>query len=745
MATVTAPSPAARQAAAARKQTLDGLVGCAASLARDALPDLARRMVSSLLDLTGAEPDPRDVMRRVRSGNLLKANSYAFCHVAEAAIERALRTAVDALQPAGKPAARPVAPQELRLVPLDEIDQQLALGAVSRPFDLECADRLATLGVRLGLLLGRDLVRAAHNPFRPKVFLGALHAAWCEFEPDPDAHGLAASLLRPGVMFELAPLYDALAGMLQPARARQEAEARFSKTDDRAARKAEQARRDAALSGQLRRMFDDGAGAALDIPLIPNLPQGSGGWRPSTASGFAMAAPPQRIEAAPVAAPIASPAAGSQSGAAAGFQAPADKTLLDLLARLGASPAAVEQGAGTSPSAHAVFYLPRLRQSLPRGCLSHGDETTLDLLSRVFETVLLDDGIPPETRELIAFLQVPVLKAALRDRSFFYQEAHPARRMLDLLSQAGWEQPAGHDDPAWRAMRSSVERVRDQEQPEFDAALAELEAGIAARDSAEQAAIAEPIARATRQEKQAAAERSARRAVALRMAGGNLAPLVSGFLEQRWTLALGLAYAVEDSRPGAVDNATRTMDDLIWSVEPKATQQARQTLIRRLPGLLASLNKWLDAVNWQDAERLQFFADLAECHAAIVRAPVELSPERQLELAVEAAQQDALRRAAQEGEQEVDDPQEPDALAGLERGQRFEFSVDGAPRKVRLAWVSPLRTLFIFSGAGRQEAFSLPAERLAALLESGAMRALASDGVVGRVLNVAAGEALHGA
>lgn len=737
MATVTAPSPAARQAAA-RKEALAGLVERAARLAREALPDLARRMVSSLLDLTGAEPDPRDVMRRVRSGNLLKANSYAFCHVAEAAIERALRAAVDTLQPAARPSAAPVAPQELRLVPLDEIDQQLALGAVSRPFDLECAERLATLGVRLGLLLGRDLVRAAHNPFRPEVFLGALHAAWCEFEPDPDAHGLAASLLRPGVMFELAPLYDALAGMLQPARARQEAEARISKTDDRAARKAEQARRDAVLSGQLRRMFDGGVEAAPDIPLIPNLPQGSGGWRPSTASGFAVAALPQPTATEPVAAP----AAAVRTGAAAGIHAPADKTLLDLLARLGASPAAVEQGAAAP---HAVFYLPRLRQSLPRGSLSHGDETTLDLLSRVFETVLLDDGIPPETRELIAFLQVPVLKAALRDRSFFYQEAHPARRMLDLLSHAGWEQPAGRDDPAWRAMRSSVERVRDQEQPEFDAALAELEAGIAARDSAEQAAIAEPIARATRQEKQAAAERSARRAVALRMAGGNMAPLVSGFLEQRWTPVLGLAYAVEDSRPGAVDNATRTMDDLIWSVEPKLTQQARQTLIRRLPALLASLNKWLDAIDWRDAERLRFFADLAECHAAIVRAPIELSPERQLELAVEAAQQDALRRAAQEQAQEAEPPQEPDTLAGLERGQRFEFSVDGALRKVRLAWVSPLRTLFIFSGAGRQEAFSLPAERLAALLESGALRALASDGVVGRVLNAAAGAALHGA
>ncbi|MDN4039180.1 DUF1631 family protein [Massilia sp. YIM B02443] len=715
MASVTAPIPAARKAAAAQQATLADLATRAGSLAHDGLPEMVRRMVSALLDLTGTGLDAREAMRRVRSGNLLKDNSYAFCHLAERAIDKALRTALASLQPA----PQSTAPQELRLVPFDEIDQQLALGAVSRPFDLEFADRLATLGVRLGLLLGRDPVRAAHNPFRPEVFLGALHAAWCEFEPDPEAHGLLAPLLRPSVMFDLGLLYDALVNMLQPARARQEAEARFNKRDDRAARKAERARRDAALSSQLRRLFDGGApGDGLDIPMIPNLPQGSGGWRPSAASGFAVAALPTQTDM------VDPPSSAAPISGAHAF-APADQTLLDLLARLGTSPA-VMPDPGQAGTPHAVFYLPRA--SLPRA-----DKTTLDLLSRVFETVLLDDAIPAETRDLIAFLQVPVLRAALRDRSFFYEEAHPARRMLDLLSQADWER----DDPAWRAMRHSVERVRDQDQPEFDAALAELEAGIAARERAEQAAIAEPAARATRLEKQAAAERSARRAVALRMVGEDMAPLVSHFLEQRWTQVVGLAYAVEDSRPGAVDNATRTMDDLIWSVRPKATQEARQALIKRLPALLAALNKWLDAIRWQDAQRLEFFAALAECHAAIVRAPIELSPERQLELALEAAQQDALRRAAQEQAQADEPAAEDDGLAGLERGQRFEFHEDGAVRKLRLAWVSPLRTLFIFSGAGRQEAFSLPAGRLSALIANGAMRALAADGLVRRVLDAA--------
>lgn len=787
MATPSVQTHAARNAAA-QQATLAELVAIACRQAGTDLGDVVRRIVSVLLDLTAAGPDPRAVMRRVKSGNLLKSNDYAFVHLATSALEAALEAEIALLAPGAPTEQAP--PVALSLVPLEQIDQQMALDAVSRPFDLQYSEQLATLGVRLGLLLGRDLVRAAHNPFRPAVFLGALHAAWCEFEPDAEAHGLLAPLLRPGLMIDLGPLYDALIETLKAARKGRDDDTRFAKTDDRAARRAERARREASLSDQLRQLFDP----ALAVPEIPNLPQGSGGWRPSTASGFAITAPEPAPDAAPATSTPATPgsvamgaafqaqsafhpvtpghamsmpAQGSghsvNHGGAGAAAMPGALPLIDLLGRLGAGtaipglpdlpPFAVNAGApGTTAPGHSndnsvphgAFYLPRLRASLPPGALSRADATTLDLLSRVFEGVLQDDGVAPETRELLAFLQVPVLKAALRDRSFFFEEAHPARRLLDLLSQTGWEQPADQDDPVYRAMRRSVERVRDAEQPEFEAAVAELEAGLAARDSAEQAAIAGPIANATRQEKRVAAERSAQRAVALRLAGEQLVPAVAGFLEQRWSAALALAYTIEESRPGAIDNATRTMEDLIWSVKPKATQEQRKALIARLPALLASLNKWLDATRWQDAERLQFFAELAECHASIVRAPIELAPERQLELAVEAAQQDALRRVAQEQAQADDEAHasqgpEADTLAGLERGMRLELADGDRVRKVRLAWVSPLRTLYIFSGAARQEAFSLPAGRLADLLRAGTIRVVLAEGVVGRILGAAVG------
>ena len=826
------PSPAANKAASSQQATLDALAVIALEHVRAGLGPTAARLAAALADVDSGgaaeSPDTRTIYQRVKSARLLRENSYAFVHLASEAIEAALRAELAQLNPLAPRGA----PDALGLVPLDEIDGKLAFAALARPFDIQHAEALAALAVRLGLLLGRGVLRADANPFRPAVFLQALDAAWRAFEPDELAHGLVQPLLRPELMFDLAPLLDALGAELRRDRLPGRDPAwHIQKSGNDAARAARASHR-AALAEQLRKLFgDDGGDDGVPlIPVLPDLPGGKGGWRPSAAAGFdaapadvagapsapaaaqsgvgavpaGVAATPTGLAAAQVglapvqagpgawtgamtagfapaaassvawpAAGFALPAAGGASpgqGAGQGTGAGAVASLLDLLARidvrLPAAPADAAPASAAMPAAPAVpgtpgaadipganvFYLPRFKRSLPAGSLARADERTLDLLARVFETVLLDDSIPPQARELLQLLQVPVLKAALLDRNFFYEDAHPARRLVDLLSRMGWEQRQDDADPVFQAMRRSVSAVGEAHAtPDaagtaaaFSAAVADLEAALAAdrqqEDSALREAIAAPVASALRQEQMDQAGRAARDAVALRLDGGVI-DIVGGFLEQRWTTVLTFAYSIEDERPGAVGNATRAMDDLIWSVKPKPTQEQRRSLVLRLPRLLATLNKWLDAIQWQDEARRVFFADLADCHASIVRAPVELSPERQLELAVEAAQQDALRRVeleqAASRQAAVRAAAEAEAfspLDGLERGNWLGFRAQEGERRVRLAWVSPLRTLFIFSGADRREAFSMPAERLAQALHAGQARVLAIDGLVGQVL-----------
>jgi hypothetical protein len=734
----TAHDPASPTPPVLPREVLAELVRDACAGANAQLPGMANRLAAALGDMTTAGLDPQDAYRRARAGALLKSNTYAFVHLAAEAIERALCEAADELVPGATTRADAVS---LSLVPLEVMDSKVAFGALCRPFDIAHSEVLASLCVRIGQLLGRDMLRAGQNPFRPEVFLAAAYDAWRAFTPQADDHPLPPPLLRPALFLDLGPLLETLDAALRARR--EQARERFHISKTRDAGRARQPGMDAALARQLRGLLG-GADTESLVPELPNMPQGNG-WRPSSATGFGVAP----SAAAPATAYPGFTAA--DSGAPSGM-APAGGQQASLLALLGglqlpaAAPgadAANASGALPQNGAHKVFYLPRFKQSLPPGALSRGEENTLDLLSRIFETVLLDDSIPAETRELIRFLQVPVLKAALLDQNFFFEEAHPARRMIDLLSHMGWEGRKGGDDPVVQAMRRGVDRIgrEGEAQPAaFAEAVADLEAQLASEERAAEEAIAVPIARATRIERQGVAARSARQAVRLRVADGELVGVVSGFLERRWVDVLTFAWLIEEERPGALQNATRAMDELVWTVKPKATQEQRKALIDKLPGLLAALNKWLDAIQWQGAERLQFFAELARCHLSIVRAPLELSPERQFEVALAAARQDALRRIALE--QAAGAPQEApeqdaaaSAVDGLARGMRLEFGQpDGSVRKLRLAWISPLRSLFIFSSGLRQESFSLSHEKLAEALRANSARVVAPEGVVGRVL-----------
>jgi hypothetical protein len=369
------------------------------------------------------------------------------------------------------------------------------------------------------------------------------------------------------------------------------------------------------------------------------------------------------------------------------------------------------------------------------------DETTVDFMTRIFDAVFQDPNIPKEMKELIGYLQIPVLKAALLDKEFFFQEAHPARRLIDVLTKSsiGWDQNKGQADPLYQAIQRNVDRMQDfeSEMRLFSDVVSDLEAFITEEESKAVVELATPITKALKQEKLREANKSASQEVATRIATGEVAEFVETFLENRWISVLTLGYSVREEKPQVLLDAIKTMDDLIWSVKPKINSEQRRELITKLPSLLTTLNKWLNVLKCNDADRAQFFADLAECHASIVRAPLELSPHRQLEIALEAAQVAAQRRIekrAHAAPEPIPDDFEH-TVAKLQRGMWFEFSQpEGQAKRVKLAWVSPLRSLYIFTTIHREEAFSLAADALAKTFREQGVRIVDVDGIVNRAL-----------
>lgn len=671
------------------------------------------RLSNALLAASEQSNDSKEASLSFHAGQLLKENGYSFYYLASAAIEANFRKEIDALQVKTESLLnqQDIA---LTLVSYEEMDTKLALARVSRTLELACAEELTALNMRLAKLMDCDSVGIAQNPFRPDIFLKTMQSVWCEFIPDSAAHHLIFSFLRTDILFDLAPIYRALnetlvsLGILpdlqESYRVKKTASTAPAKNEPESEPETETL--NSHIAQKLRKYFFENESAQSQPEL-------------------------RQFGAAPFNADA--PMHGSRA---------VDTKLFHYLADLQKNMAISQMATGTQE----FMRLSQLREQMPELANNGVEKHTLDLLSKIFDTVFRNQDIPKPIKELISLLQVPVLKAALMDKEFFFQDAHPARRLIDLLSKhsVSIDQDKGQSDPLYLAMKEKVSRVQrefDQQVDTFDSVVSELENFVAKEEAENEQALQLPITQALKKEKFKQANFAAKNEVALRVRTGEVLAFVETFLENRWIKVLTLAYSVKDDKPQAVADAIKTMDDLIWSVKPKINLEERQEMVSRLPAILVRLNKWLSLIKWDEADQLQFFAELAECHASIVRAPLDLSPERQLEIAVEVAQQAAERRLEKRAQEEAGQAAAIEAddftgiVASLERGIWLQFTrKDESSHNVRLAWVSPMRSLYIFTSSQKEKSFSVSTEELEQSFRERRAQILVLDKLVDRAL-----------
>ena len=678
------------------------------------------RLTDALMAVSEQSGDSKTANLCFNAANLLKNNGYAFYHLASTGLEKLLADEISAVDHSFK---HELAKCEgaLSLVPYEEMDNKVLISTIGRPIEASNADELAALNIRIACLLDRDEITTAQNPFRPAVFLSAMQKAWCEFDPNTDTHQLILPLMRPDVFLDLAPLFvelnqaliakNIIPGSIDAYR--------IKKTESTVDRSKKEVQTKAAISQQLKRLF-----SPEEMPQVGGFAQEGAAGIPGIAHGQSAAHP--------------------GFGYATAASAQLLSFLADFQSRMPLQTGSPVSGS-TASTPHNVVFLPRIKAEAPKGSFSHFDEKTIDLLTQIFDTVFLDQHIPGEIKQLIGFLQIPVLKAALIDKEFFFKEEHPARRLIEILTKSslGWNQKKGQEDPLFQAMKRNVDRVQkefEQEISVFADVVSDLESYVQNEEVESTKALSAPISVALKQEKIVQATKSAKNDVSVRIGTGEVVAFVETFLEKKWVPVLTIAYSLKDEKPQALESAIKTMDDLIWSVKPKITMEQRKELIAKLPSMLAMLNKWINVVKWEDADRLQFFAELAECHASIVRAPIELSPERQLEIAMEVAKKAAERRL----EKRANPVPEPVAdesvheVDGLKRGMWLEFTQkDDSKKKLKLAWVSPLRSLYIFTTNDKQEAFSLSSEDLAQQFRENKAQVVLVDGLIDRALTKA--------
>lgn len=248
------------------------------------------------------------------------------------------------------------------------------------------------------------------------------------------------------------------------------------------------------------------------------------------------------------------------------------------------------------------------------------DEDVINLVAMLFEFILDDRTLPDSLKALIGRLQIPMLKVAVLDKTFFSRGSHPARRLLNEIASAalGWNAQGDEQrDALYQRIEQVVQRLLNDftDDPAiFSDVLAEFIAFTG--DEKRRSELLEQRTRDAEEGRAKAelARQQVEQALNSRLLGKVLPEVVVRLLQEGWSKVLQLTCLKHGAESAEWVSALAVMDDLIWSVEPHESPEDRLRLLELVPSLLKSLRDGLASAAIDPFVTSEFFSKLESVH-----------------------------------------------------------------------------------------------------------------------------------
>lgn len=436
----------------------------------------------------------------------------------------------------------------------------------------------------------------------------------------------------------------------------------------------------------------------------------------------------------------------------------------------------------------AVNVLRVIKHTGAAGSLAPMDAMTLDIVALIFDYILDDARLPDSMKALIGRLQIPVLKVAMLDKTFFSQKSHPARRFLDLLADAalGWNPQEGHGSLFYQTVDTLVQQVLNEFEDRVEVFTEALESlrsfiDLEKRQADERSCLHAQLVQQT--EQLALVHSLAVEAIQTRCLNHSLPDDINRFLLGPWANYLASIYHQEGRDGGDWGAGLATVDDLVWSLAPKIRKEERQQLVSLLPSLLKRLDDGMNRIQVPREERDAFYSHLVKHHSDAVKlglqgkseaepaadsgarlphpGPVfkydspELHdvplPDGQVEADARILREISTIASPLDEETPVIDLEAPvpeppanlgdityyeQQVSALKRGAWLEFQLDDdTALRAKLAWVSPLRGTYLFTNRLGERAVSINAAGLAQKLRDGQARFVDNTALIDRAVS----------
>lgn len=294
---------------------------------------------------------------------------------------------------------------------------------------------------------------------------------------------------------------------------------------------------------------------------------------------------------------------------------------IEVPGRLGEVVAAGSRGAAVRAVPTNVLH--EIKSSSVGSGMGQLDAMTLDIIAMLFDVLFDDPKVPTGIKGLIGRLQIPVLKVAIADKSFFSHKTHPARQLLDAVGDVAMRLPTDFSDtnPLFAQVETIVQELVegfDEDLAIFGSVRERLLALIEAEDKRIEAQTQEEAKRVETLENLSFSRSVAEMEVQARLQGRDVPSTVTDFLAHQWIKLLLLVHVKEGIESEAWVQGLETVDQLLWSIEPKSTLEERRKLASIVPKLVKQLTEGLKKANIEDAVRLAFFGELMKLHTKVI-------------------------------------------------------------------------------------------------------------------------------
>lgn len=468
--------------------------------------------------------------------------------------------------------------QDLQLFEDEQLDQSIEVARAQQEVILSVDDALPPLDALVSTMLGWRTIQPGLNPIRPEVFVRALQATLAEHVPQANVREVlivpAAGLL--GV--SLRRLYRELGDWLRSTGIEPAVPlgGRINKgTGASGAPVTDTVAKTLLTLDRLRKLLAGDFDQPKRADFLHTVPASMSLLQDLKKTDELV----KRLEQRPKAAP-----------------APAEP--VDMLADVGAPPKET----------------PRIGQQL-------GEE----VVRLMFDNLTEDRRLLPALKKQLKKFEPAIHRLTEQDSRFFSDRTHPARLLLDRVTQrslafsseqdAGWAKYEASLDKACRWLTSKV-----IDADTFGEMLDELEKEWTGQDAGAKQKR-EEAARALlhAEQRNLLAQKLAAEFTHL-LEGLDVADFIGDFLRNAW--AQVVAEAQLSCEDGSSDpfGYRQLVEDLIWSVQKTTAQRGRaRRLVQMIPGLLQRLREGLGRIGYPPELTQRFFDHLITLHRAAVQ------------------------------------------------------------------------------------------------------------------------------